>query len=469
MTNKRQKQPQPAAAVNALAQVRRAVLALQTFAAKKSEEQAKTPLVEDVDYVSCILTRKLVPAKASLKPIPITLPHALYDESAEICLFVKDEDKKRIKEALAKDPHDGQEAAQELLALRGQARAGRRLDMFLADDRVLPYLKGPLEETPVAVRVSRKDVANSVRLAARRTAFHVSAGVCNNVKQIVDNIMVAMNNCASLVPKGGTACSRSLPAVGKTANLKKRKLEEGEAPKTKKQGKKEEAPAKKAKKPAKVEEAAEEAPKKQNKKAKKEDKPAETTTPPAKRKCPVKVQAKLLEPELPRSDRYVGKKTPKQQREKQFSVTMAMFSARGLNNFISELRACTSREEEQKRVDKELGKIRQKFTQTASNSGLGGGGPALQSYDRKKYAWKLIYIYMLGYDVDFGHVQIISLVSGSKYSEKCLGYLGCSILLKASDELMTLVINSIRNDLKSREASSQCLACAAWPTWAAQI
>ncbi|KAF1790518.1 Armadillo-type fold [Phytophthora cactorum] len=125
---------------------------------------------------------------------------------------------------------------------------------------------------------------------------------------------------------------------------------------------------------------------------------------------------------------------------------MAMFSARGLNNFISELRACTSREEEQKRVDKELGKIRQKFTQTASNSGLGGGGPALQSYDRKKYAWKLIYIYMLGYDVDFGHVQIISLVSGSKYSES------------ASDELMTLVINSIRNDLKSREASSQCLA-----------
>jgi AP-2 complex subunit alpha len=137
---------------------------------------------------------------------------------------------------------------------------------------------------------------------------------------------------------------------------------------------------------------------------------------------------------------------------------MAMFSARGLNNFISELRACTSREEEQKRVDKELGKIRQKFTQTASTSGLGSGGPALQSYDRKKYAWKLIYIYMLGYDVDFGHVQIISLVSGSKYSEKCLGYLGCSILLKASDELMTLVINSIRNDLKSREASSQCLA-----------
>lgn len=125
-----------------------------------------------------------------------------------------------------------------------------------------------------------------------------------------------------------------------------------------------------------------------------------------------------------------------------------MFSARGLNNFISELRACSSREEEQRRVDKELVKIRQKFTQMQ----------ALQSYDKKKYAWKLIYIFMLGYDIDFGHMQVINLVSGSKYSEKCLGYLGCSILLKSSDELMTLVVNSIRNDLKSLEASHQCLA-----------
>ncbi|TMW61221.1 hypothetical protein Poli38472_013684 [Pythium oligandrum] len=127
---------------------------------------------------------------------------------------------------------------------------------------------------------------------------------------------------------------------------------------------------------------------------------------------------------------------------------MAMFSARGLNNFISDLRAASSREEEQQRVDKELVKIRQKFTQTQ----------ALNSYDKKKYAWKLIYIYMLGYEIDFGHMQVINLVSGTKYSEKCLGYLGCSILLKSSDELMTLVINCIRNDLKSPEACNQCLA-----------
>jgi AP-2 complex subunit alpha len=127
---------------------------------------------------------------------------------------------------------------------------------------------------------------------------------------------------------------------------------------------------------------------------------------------------------------------------------MAMFSARGLNNFISDLRATTSREEETKRIDKELAKIRQKFTQNTT----------LNSYDKKKYAWKIIYIYMLGYDIDFGHMQVINLVAGSKYSEKCLGYLGCSILLKSSDELMTLVVNAIRNDLKSNEACHQCLA-----------
>ncbi|OWZ23215.1 hypothetical protein PHMEG_0001928 [Phytophthora megakarya] len=344
------------------AQVRRAVLALQLFAAKKQEERAKTPLVEDVEFLSCILTRKLVPAKASLKPIPITLPHALYDESAEICLFVKDDDKKRIKELLVKSPVQGVTKVMTVKKLRknfsrfeDKRALAAAYDMFLADDRVLPYLKGALgtkffikKKQPIAVRVSRKDAANAVRLAARRTAFHVSAGVCNNVKvarldmtpeQIVENIMVAMNNCASLVPKGwngvqsiniktsdsvslpvynALASLAKLPPVGKTANLKKRKLEEviaeaeeQETPKAKKQAKKttkkeepvvektkkgkktanveqaaEKTPkAKKGKKVAKVEDAAEETPKKHNKKVKKEETPAETTTPPAKKKA----------------------------------------------------------------------------------------------------------------------------------------------------------------------------------------
>lgn len=36
------------------------------------------------------------------------------------------------------------------------------------------------------------------------------------------------------------------------------------------------------------------------------------------------------------------------------------------------------------------------------------------AYDRKKYVWKLLYIYMLGYDVEFGHKQACDLIPASK-------------------------------------------------------
>jgi AP-2 complex subunit alpha len=62
---------------------------------------------------------------------------------------------------------------------------------------------------------------------------------------------------------------------------------------------------------------------------------------------------------------------------------------------------------------------------------------------------------MLGYDVDFGHMEVIALVSSIKFSEKCVGYLAMALLIKPGDELMTLVINSIRNDLVSHVSSSQ--------------
>ena len=42
----------------------------------------------------------------------------------------------------------------------------------------------------------------------------------------------------------------------------------------------------------------------------------------------------------------------------------------------------------------------------------------LTPYERKKYVWKLLYIYMLGYDVDFGHMEAVALISAPKYAEK---------------------------------------------------
>jgi hypothetical protein len=61
--------------------------------------------------------------------------------------------------------------------------------------------------------------------------------------------------------------------------------------------------------------------------------------------------------------------------------TMATSKFRGLNVFIKEIRmAQNNAEKERKRIDKEMANIRQKFT---SSKGL-------DSYNRKKYVWKMV-------------------------------------------------------------------------------
>lgn len=124
---------------------------------------------------------------------------------------------------------------------------------------------------------------------------------------------------------------------------------------------------------------------------------------------------------------------------------------RGLHNFISDIRNAKNKDDERVRVDKELANIRQKFSNSAG----------LSSYDKKKYVWKLCYIYMLGYEVDFGHVEFISLLSSTKFQEKAVGYMAFSMMFRPGDELMTLAVNSMRNDICSQINSSQSLALAA--------
>ena len=80
-------------------------------------------------------------------------------------------------------------------------------------------------------------------------------------------------------------------------------------------------------------------------------------------------------------------------------------------------------------MDKELGKIRKKFA--SGNTVTGEAGLLLKlaalctlalcdkalagaEYDKKKYVWKLLYIYMLGYEVEFGHKQAADLIPATK-------------------------------------------------------
>ena len=67
-----------------------------------------------------------------------------------------------------------------------------------------------------------------------------------------------------------------------------------------------------------------------------------------------------------------------------------------------------SKEAEIKRINKELANIRSKFK----------GDKTLDGYQKKKYVCKLLFIFLLGHDIDFGHMEAVNLLSSNKYTEK---------------------------------------------------
>ncbi|EPX72307.1 AP-2 adaptor complex subunit Alp3 [Schizosaccharomyces octosporus yFS286] len=120
---------------------------------------------------------------------------------------------------------------------------------------------------------------------------------------------------------------------------------------------------------------------------------------------------------------------------------------KGLKTFISDLRNLKEEKDEEKRINIELAKIRAKFQSST-----------LSAYDRKKYVSKLLYIYMLGYPISFGHLEAVNLLTATKYSEKQIGYLAVALLLNENHDLIRLVINSIRKDLLSLDPDKNALA-----------
>ncbi|EKX53898.1 Adaptor protein complex 2 subunit alpha 1 [Guillardia theta CCMP2712] len=123
---------------------------------------------------------------------------------------------------------------------------------------------------------------------------------------------------------------------------------------------------------------------------------------------------------------------------------------RGLTQFIGDIRNCANKEEERKRVDKEMANIRKHFKEATK----------LTAYQKKKYVWKMLYIYVLGYEVDFGHMEALNLITAQGYSEKMVGYLACVLLLSETNEFLRLIINSVKNDLMSANEEIQGLALA---------
>jgi AP-2 complex subunit alpha len=122
---------------------------------------------------------------------------------------------------------------------------------------------------------------------------------------------------------------------------------------------------------------------------------------------------------------------------------------RGLNEFISDIRECKDKESETKRVEMELAKIRERFT---TEKGL-------NAYQRKKYVWKLLYIHILGYEVDFGFQEASGLINSAKYDEKYTGYIATSLIIpESNDEVWKTIIYSVESDIRSRNEAAQSLA-----------
>lgn len=89
-----------------------------------------------------------------------------------------------------------------------------------------------------------------------------------------------------------------------------------------------------------------------------------------------------------------------------------------------------SKESEIKRINKELANIRNKFK----------GDKTLDGYQKKKYVCKLLFIFLLGHDIDFGHMEAVNLLSSNKYSEKqIVRWIEWNKLNVALHQLMTLV------------------------------
>lgn len=121
----------------------------------------------------------------------------------------------------------------------------------------------------------------------------------------------------------------------------------------------------------------------------------------------------------------------------------------GLTTFLTDIRRCKGKEDELKRVNKELANIRRQF----------GNDALLNGYNKKKYISKLVCIYLLGYNIDFGHNVAINLLNNSKYSEKRMGYIFMSVIMTEKSNFMTLVQKTIELELtQSRTPEHQILA-----------
>lgn len=117
-----------------------------------------------------------------------------------------------------------------------------------------------------------------------------------------------------------------------------------------------------------------------------------------------------------------------------------------LKNFIHAIRSCKTLAEERAIVAKESAAIRTGFKEDIS---------AEQRYHA---IGKLLYIYMMGYPAHFGQVESLKMAASPRLMDKRIGYLGSTQLMDEHQPTITLITNSIKNDLNSASQTVVALA-----------
>jgi len=105
-----------------------------------------------------------------------------------------------------------------------------------------------------------------------------------------------------------------------------------------------------------------------------------------------------------------------------------------LKDLIKAIRACKTAADERAVIQRESANIRTAFKEENSES-------------RHANVSKLLYIHMLGYPAHFGQMECLKLVASPKFADKRLGYLGIMLLIDEKTEVLTLVTNSLKNDM----------------------
>eukprot|EP00696_Hemimastix_kukwesjijk_P019598 gnl/Hemi2/8927_TR3095_c0_g1_i1.p1 gnl/Hemi2/8927_TR3095_c0_g1~~gnl/Hemi2/8927_TR3095_c0_g1_i1.p1 ORF type:complete len:209 (+),score=42.35 gnl/Hemi2/8927_TR3095_c0_g1_i1:89-715(+) len=84
--------------------------------------------------------------------------------------------------------------------------------------------------------------------------------------------------------------------------------------------------------------------------------------------------------------------------------------------------------------------------------------PQLSLRKMKEYIIRMIYAEMLGHDASFAHIHAVKFTSQTKLVEKRIAYLAVTLCLRADDDLIILMVNTMQRDLRSTNQLEICAA-----------